>query len=85
MQCVPTPVAQILAIVVIEVAALADERVLLWSLRLDTAVTAQPPRAAVVYGRARWIGPPMEGDEIAEPNLAGVLSIIAFSTGLFLL
>lgn len=52
-----------------------SERILLWSLRQSTAPQAAP-RAAVIYGRARWIGPLMQGEEISARNLAGLFSII---------
>lgn len=75
MRSMPKAIAEAPAMVVLEAAALASERILLWSLGLDTARNAQP-RAAVVYGRARWMGPLMNGDEISECNLAGLLSVI---------
>lgn len=75
MQSLPKPIAAPPALVVLEAADLARERILLWSLRLDTARTDQP-RAAIVYGRARWMGPLMRGDEISERNLSRLLSII---------
>ena len=75
MAAMPKTIAEPPAMIAIDAAALAHERTLLWSLGLDTARTG-PPRAAVLYGRARWIGPLMQGDEITEPNLTGILSII---------
>lgn len=50
------------------------EKILLWSLGIEADVTQ--PYAAVFYGRARWIGPLMKADEISEPNLVNILSII---------
>jgi hypothetical protein len=55
--------------------AFAQEKVLLWSLGLDAAATTEP-RAAVIYGRARWIGPLMKGEEITSRNLSRILSFI---------
>jgi hypothetical protein len=75
MQALPKAIAEPPAMVVLNAAALVRERILLWSLGLDTAATPLP-RAAIVYGRARWMGPLMQGDEISEPNLTGLLSII---------
>jgi len=75
MPSLPKTIAAPPGMVVLEATALSRERVLLWSLGLDTAPTPQP-RAAVIYGRARWIGPLMKGDEISERNLAGLLSIV---------
>lgn len=51
------------------------EKVLLWSLGIDVDAITEP-LAAVFYGKARWIGPVMQGEEINERNLAGILSII---------
>ncbi len=75
MPSLPKVIAAPPALVVLDRAGLARERVLLWSLGLETSPTAEP-RAAVVYGRARWMGPLMQGAEISEPNLTGLLSII---------
>ncbi|MBI4657407.1 MAG: hypothetical protein HY735_00935 [Verrucomicrobia bacterium] len=55
--------------------ALLREEILLWSLHQDTKKTREP-RAAVLYGKARWIGPLMRGAEISVRNLTGILSII---------
>jgi hypothetical protein len=59
----------------LEAGSLEREKILLWSLGLDTK-KAEMPRAAVLYGRARWIGPLVKGDEITAHNLSGLLSII---------
>jgi hypothetical protein len=75
MQSMPKTIAAPPALVVLEASALEPERILLWSLGLDTAPMAQP-RAVIVYGRARWMGPLMQGEEITEPNVTGLLSII---------
>jgi len=75
MQSMPKAVAEPPAMIVLEAAALLQERILLWSLGLEATRTALP-RAVVLYGRARWIGPVMKGEEISEPNLTGLLSII---------
>jgi len=75
MQSMPKTIAAPPALIVIEAASYARERILLWSLGLDTAPASQP-RAAVLYGRARWMGPLMKGDEITERNLTGILSMI---------
>jgi hypothetical protein len=53
----------------------AQEKVLLWSLGLNTE-PANSPRAAVIYGKARWIGPVMHGPEITEANLTGILAVV---------
>ena len=75
MQAMPKAIAQPPALVVLEATALASERILLWSLGLDALQTPEP-RAAIIYGRARWMGPLMKGEEISAPNVTGLLSII---------
>lgn len=52
----------------------SDEKILFWSLGLEGNITE--PYAAVFYGRARWIGSLMRGDEISETNLTNILSIV---------
>jgi hypothetical protein len=52
----------------------SDEKILFWSLGLEGEITE--PYAAVFYGRARWIGSLMRGEEISETNLTNILSII---------
>lgn len=64
------------ALVVINRQSLPGERVLLWSLGLE-ADEPGTPCAAVLYGKARWIGPLMHGEEITEANLLGLLSAVA--------
>jgi hypothetical protein len=51
------------------------EKMFLWSLGLDVD-KVDAPRAAVLYGRMRWIGPLMKGEEISEANLSDILSVI---------
>ena len=53
----------------------SQEQVLLWNLGLD-AETIDAPAAAVFYGRARRMGPLLEGEDVSERNLTGLLSII---------
>ncbi len=64
------------ALVVLNRASLPGEKVLLWSLGLE-ANGLEKPCAALLYGRARWIGPLMRGEEISERNLLGLLSAVA--------
>ncbi len=54
---------------------LLAEKTLLWSLGLDEA-TIEKPCAAVLYGRARWIGPLLKGDEITEDMVYNILSVV---------
>jgi hypothetical protein len=75
LKTLPKPIAQPPALVVLGPEAVARERVLLWSLGLN-AEKAKATHAAVIYGKARWIGPLMRGAEISEGNLARIFSII---------
>lgn len=75
MDMLPKPIANPPALVVLESESLAQERVLLWSMELDTE-KSDKPRAAVLYGRARWIGPMFEGEAVTEENLTAILAVI---------
>lgn len=75
MELMPKPIAHPPVQVVIDSKSLAKEKVLLWSLNLDPQ-DVNEPYAAVLYGKARWIGPLFKGPEITESNLATVLFVI---------
>ncbi len=75
MEWMPKPIAHPPVLIVIDSESLSREKILLWSLGLD-AEKVNKPYAAVLYGRARWIGPLFEGEEITEANLASVLFVI---------
>jgi hypothetical protein len=75
MKAMPKAIAAPPEMLVLSAAALAGERVLLWSLGLSPG-TSPEPRAAVIYGRARWVGPLIKGEEISARNVGGILSMI---------
>jgi hypothetical protein len=75
MAWMPKAIARPPESVVLDHQSQKDEDVLLWSLGLDTESVPEP-RAAVIYGRARWMGPIARGEEITEENLARLLAII---------
>lgn len=75
MDMLPKPIAHPPVLVEMETKSLSTEKILLWSLGLDDAEVSEP-RAAVIYGRGRWIGPMFRGEEITEDNLANVLFVI---------
>jgi len=75
MQWMPKSIAHPPVLVEVDSESLSREKVLLWSLGLDPDNIDQP-HAAVLYGRARWIGPMFVGEEITEDNLAAVLFVI---------
>jgi len=52
-----------------------SEKFLLWSLGLDPEQIEEPV-AAVIYGRARWIGPLFIGEKITRKNLTAILITI---------
>ncbi len=51
------------------------EELLLWSLGLDSK-KIHDAYAVIIYGKARWIGPLLKGEEINEINLTNILSVI---------
>ena len=75
MDYLPKPIAHPPVLVEMDSTSLSSEAILLWSLGLEAA-DVNEPLAAVLYGRARWIGPLFCGQQITEDNLASVLFII---------
>ena len=65
-------------IVVVSPKSVAEETVLLWSLDLDKAAGA---RAAVLYGRARQMGPVLEGDDLTKEFVLDILYAIGLDCG----
>ena len=62
-------------LVVLDRKSLTREQVLLWTLRLKPEDVNQP-RAAVFYGRGRWLGPLFDAVTLTAGNLTQLLSII---------
>ena len=75
MEFLPKPISHPPALVVVDSNSLADEKVLLWSLGME-AGQVDAPHAAILYGRARWIGPLFKGEQITEDNLAAILFVV---------
>jgi len=86
-ELMPKPIAHPPVLIVMDSKSASKEKVLLGSLGLDadppTATLSKPGTAglgktyaAVLYGRARWIGPLFKDEEITEYNLASVLFVI---------
>lgn len=65
-------------IIVIPRELTSKERILLWSLDLDENQLNEPC-LAVIYGRARRIGPLLKGGQITERTLFNILSLIGLS------
>jgi hypothetical protein len=62
-------------LVVLDQKSFAREQVLLWMLRLKPQDVNQP-RAAVFYGRGRWLGPLFDAATLTVGNLTQLLAII---------
>ncbi|MFQ6036307.1 MAG: hypothetical protein ACE5NM_10770, partial [Sedimentisphaerales bacterium] len=75
MEFLPKPIEHPPVLIVLEQKSLSQEKILLWSLGL-IAEEIKKPHAAVLYGRARWLGPMFIGEQITEDNLASILFII---------
>jgi len=75
MDMMPKPIAHPPVLLTMGSESLSREKILLWSLGLD-AEKVNKPYAVVLYGRARWIGPLFEGEQINENDLASVLFVI---------
>lgn len=71
----PKPIANGPVMVVVSREDFAEEQNLLWSLGLDAEKKTEP-RAAIIYGRARWIGPLIKAEQITENILINLLYII---------
>ena len=75
MKFMPKPIARGPVLVALRADVFPDERILLWSLGM-AGESLHEPRAAVLYGRARWIGPVLTGQDINERILFNILSIV---------
>jgi len=75
MKMMPKFIPQPPVSIVIEPELFSREKILLWSLGLNPEKIAKP-YAAVLYGRARLIGPLLKGEEITETRLTNILSVV---------
>jgi len=75
MKLLPKAVAEPPVLVEVSRGEFSAEKVLLWSLGLE-AEDINEPCAAVIYGRARWIGPLMRGEQISANVIANILYVI---------
>ena len=78
MDQLPKPVERPPHLLVLSREQLSREKVLLWSLGLIAGEIAEP-HVAVLYGRARQIGPILKGKEITRAALLNLLSVIGAS------
>ena len=75
LEFLPKPIKQPPELVVLDQKSLAREQTLLWTLRLKPQDVNQP-RAAVFYGRGRWLGPLFDTATLNAGNLTQLLSVI---------
>lgn len=75
LEMIPKPIKYPPELVVMKSKAFSREDILLWSFGIEDKEPNEP-YAAVLYGRARWIGPLFKGPEITEDNLARVLFVV---------
>ncbi len=75
MRFMPKPIARGPSLLTLEYGSRDREDMLLWSLGLGPG-SPVAPCAAVLYGRARRIGPLLKGDEITEQVLYNILAVV---------
>ena len=71
----PKPVETPPVLLTIGVEERASEAILLWSLGFDMALS-DSPQAAILMGRGRRLGPPLEGGLITRTKLQQMLALI---------
>ena len=71
----PKPIKYPPVLIVMDTASILREKILLWSFGLDED-RIHKSYAAVLYGRARWIGPLFKGEQITKNNLSNILLVI---------
>ena len=76
MSFMPKPIFHPPAMMEVDSKSIADEKILLWSLGLDINKDPNTITVAVLYGRAKRIGPLLRGDQVNEYNLTTILSIV---------
>ena len=75
MVLMPKPIKHPPALVTLSRELIKSEKILLWSLGIDPEQIDEPI-VAVIYGRARWIGPLFIGNKITSNNLTAILITI---------
>ena len=71
----PKPVRRGPVLQTLDASRFHEERVLLWALGLEP-VQSVSPSVVVIYGKGRWLGPKLTGQEIQIDRLLGLLSVI---------
>lgn len=75
MDMMPKPIRRPPTLVTVPHSSFQEEKILLWSLGLNPD-NMQLPAAAVIYGRARWLGPLFSGDHFTKQNLIDLLLVV---------
>jgi len=75
MKFMPKPITNPPVVVKLEPGRGKTEKILLWSLGIPQG-EFNKTYVAVFYGRARWIGPLLKGDEITEDTVYNILSVV---------
>jgi hypothetical protein len=75
MKFMPKPIAREPVLVTLKRDSFSREATLLWSLGIREESLGEP-HVAVLYGRARWIGPLLKGAQITEKTLHNILSAV---------
>jgi hypothetical protein len=75
MSLLPKKISKPPTLVIIKNDEIGNEKVLVWSLGLENR-SFSSPMTATIYGRGRWIGPILEGEQISKRNLSELLLII---------
>ncbi len=76
MSFMPKPIFHPPTMMKVDSKSIADEKILLWSLGLDIDEDPNTITVAVLYGRAKRIGPLLRGEQVNEYNLTTILSIV---------
>ena len=75
MDMMPKPIEHPPVIVTIKQTDLPKETILLWGLGLDVSQITEP-HVAIIYGKARWLGPLVSGEQLTKSNLVDLLLVI---------
>ena len=76
MSFMPKPIFHPPTMMEVDSKSIADEKILLWSLGLNIDEDPNTITVAVLYGRAKRIGPLLRGEQVNEYNLTTILSIV---------
>lgn len=75
MPSMPKPASHPATVIEVKPAEQSRERLLLWSLHADTSLQ-DGPRAVILYGRARQLGPVLEKEKLNQQNLLNLMALV---------